>query len=69
MWESTQHLTQTLEDLDIERKRIRRILFKRLRENRCFFRNDEWLMNKMNHNWLGDLPDSTLIRYSVQIKE
>ena len=59
-----------LERIDQERKRVRRILFKFLRENvdslpgaRDRFR----VKYKMRGNWLGDLRDCNLVYYTKQI--
>ncbi len=61
-------LMEALETYSKERKTIRRILCLYLRKHRHVFRNDGWILRKMNGGWLGDLTDYRLISYCKKVR-
>jgi hypothetical protein len=55
-----ENLARNLEYIRKERLRVRRKLFKFLRDNKTFV-YDAWLQRKINLKYLGDLTDSQLV--------
>ena len=60
-------LSERLEAVHAERKRLRRIMFRRMRDNQDILKRDEWIQRKMRLNYLGDLTDNEVIKYMRKI--
>ena len=60
-------LAERLEAVHAERKRLRRIMFRRMRENKDILKRDGFIQRKMRLNYLGDLTDNKIISYMRKI--
>lgn len=68
--EEIDYMIKILERIDNERKQVRRILFKFIRENVDCLPDSMgkfYLRRKIRGNWLGDLRDCNIIDYTNQI--
>lgn len=60
-------LIERLESIHAERKRLRGIMFRRIRENKGILQRDGWIQRKMRLNYLGDLTDGQIMKYMRKI--
>jgi len=60
-------LVERLEAVHAERKRLRRIMFKRMRDNKDILKRDGFIQRKMRLNYLGDLTDNQVVSYMRKI--
>ena len=60
-------LVERLEAVHAERKRLRRIMFRRMRDNQDILKRDGWIQRKMRLNYLGDLTDNQIMKYMRKI--
>jgi galactokinase len=60
-------LVERLEAVHNERKRLRRIMFRRMRDNKDLLKRDGYIQRKMRLNYLGDLTDNKVISYMKKI--
>ena len=60
-------LVERLETVHNERKRLRRIMFRRMRDNKELLKRDAYIQRKMRLNYLGDLTDNKVMSYMRKI--
>ena len=60
-------LVERLETVHSERKRLRRIMFRHIRDNKELLKRDGFIQRKMRLNYLGDLTDNKVISYMRKI--
>lgn len=60
-------LSERLEAVHAERKRLRRIMFRHMRENKDILKRDGYIQRKMRLNYLGDLTDNQVVSYMKKI--
>ena len=60
-------LVERLETVHDERKRLRRIMLRRIRDNKDLLKRDEFIQRKMRLNYLGDLTDNNIVSYMKKI--
>jgi len=60
-------LVERLETVHNERKRLRRIMFRRMRDNKELLKRDAYIQRKMRLNYLGDLTDNQIMKYMRKI--
>ena len=60
-------LVERLEAVHAERKRLRRIMFRRMRDNKDILKRDGYIQRKMRLNYLGDLTDNQVVSYMRKI--
>ena len=65
--EKMNNLVERLETVHDERKRLRRIMLRRIRDNKDLLKRDEFIQRKMRLNYLGDLTDNNIVSYMKKI--
>ena len=65
--EKMNNLVERLETVHDERKRLRRIMLRRIRDNKDLLKRDEFIQRKMRLNYLGDLTDNNIVSYMRKI--
>lgn len=60
-------LLEQFKEVSKKRTRLRKQIINIIRQKRNIFANNDWLLRKMRLNYMGDLTDSKLIKYSEDI--